>query len=201
MGGFTPAELEGAAEEAYRRAGFELDEGIDPVELAEALLGDGCVRAVHAAALPGAAALARVGGEWRIYVRGLVSAQTQRWAVAHELGHLLLGADATEWACDAVAGALLAPRPAFTAVASTVGADWRTLASHFGSTESWAALRWGEVIREPVALVSPLSVRVRGDAFTWPETDSGIRALAACGHPTVSCVRLSDTRRVVLRAA
>lgn len=201
MGGFTPADLEGAAEEAYRRAGFELDEGIDPVGLAEALLGDGCVRAVHAAALPGAAALARVGGEWRIYVRGLASAQTQRWAVAHELGHLLLGADAPEWACDAVAGALLAPRRAFAIVAATVGADWRALASHFGSTESWAALRWGEATREPVALVTPLCVRVRGDCFAWPETDSGIRALAAAGRLGLSCARLSDARRVVIRPA
>jgi hypothetical protein len=198
----TPEELEGVALALYRQAGLDADAPTDPVDLAERLLGEGCVRLVHSGALPGTAALARVAGDWRIYVRSRASATRQRFAVLHELGHFALGASASEEACDAVAAALLLPRPAFRAAARELGADWPALAARFGCSESAAALRWGEVIGDPLALVAPLTVRVRGLPWGWPPHEHAIRELAAGPRPGLASTRLrDDRRRLVLRAA
>lgn len=200
-GELSAADVEGVAECAYKRAGLDTGEAADPIELAEALLGAGAVRAVHAGALPGVASLARVGATWRIYVRGRAGERSQRFAVLHELGHYLVGLDAPEPLCDAIAGALLAPRRAFQRAACELGPDWSALADRFGASESWAALRWGEVVGEPLALVAPLRVRVRGDGYVWPEPDE-IRALARAPRPGLAAAKLrDDARRVVIRAA
>lgn len=198
----SPEELEGVALALYKQAGLEPDTAADPVDMAERLLGDGCVRLVHSSALPATAALARVGAEWRIYVRSLAPAPRQRFAVLHELGHYALGAGATEEGCDAVAAALLLPGPAFRAAALELGADWPALAAQFGCTESAAALRWGEVIGAPLALIAPLTVRVRGLPWAWPAEETAIRALATAPRPGLATARLrDDRRRVVVTAA
>ncbi len=64
-------------------------------------------------------------------------------------------------------------------------------------------LRIGEVTAEPVALVSPKLVRVRGDDWGWP-SEREIRRLSrgADGPQLLRIVRLTDDpRRVFLRAA
>lgn len=198
----SPEELEGVALALYRRAGLEPDTPADPVELAERLLGEGCVRLVHSGALPGTAALARVVGCWRVYVRSRASAERQRFAVLHELGHYALGLSAREADCDAVAAALLLPYPAFRRAAIELGADWSALAARFDCSESAVALRWGEVVGDPLALVAPLTVRVRGLPWGWPQHDHAIRELAAAPRPGLASTRLrDDQRRMVLRAA
>src|SRR5690606_30327780 len=107
-------------------------------------------------------ALAVVEGERRIYVRRGLSAARQRFAVAHELAHwalgLLSGSEA-EARCDALAACLVAPRRAFQRALRDTDC-YGELAELFGSTESCVALRLGEVTGEPVALVTPSSVRV-----------------------------------------
>lgn len=198
--GFSAAEIEGAAESVYAQARRDPDLAADPIELAEALLGAGSVRLVHAAALPGLASLARVGLEWRIYVRSSASEQRRAFAVLHELGHYVLGIDAGEGACDALAAALLLPRRAFMRAARELGADWPALASRFGCSESAVALRWGEVVSDPLALVAPRSVRIRGADWAWPH-EPGVRALARKPGPGLARARLTDdARRIVLRA-
>jgi hypothetical protein len=200
VGELTPEEIEGSVEATYRRAGLELDEPAHPVDIAEALLGEGCVRGVHAGALPGAGSLARFQGRSWIFFRSSLPVVRLPFVVAHEIGHFVLGAEAPEWACDAFAGALLAPRRAFMRATQELGADWSALSRRFGCTESWAALRWGEVIGEPLALVAPVTLRVRGEPYGWPEEPTKLRALAAADRPGLRKARLrDDPRRVVLR--
>lgn len=199
--GFSAEEIEGVAAALYKRAGFDDGEPANAVSLAEALLGPGRVRRVHAGAMAGAAALARVGGDWRIYVRSSVPAHQIAFAVLHELGHWEFGPGAPESACDALAAALLLPRRAYLHAAREIGTDWQALAACFQCSESAVSLRWGEVVGEPLALVSPLRVRVRGADWGWP-TERGIRELARSPRPGIASAPLSDDRRrFVVRSA
>lgn len=201
-GFFEAADIEGTANALLLRAGLQPDEAPAPLRLAEALLGPGAVRLVHAGALPGVAALARWGGRWRVALRSTAPRQAQGFAVLHEIGHWALGADAPEAACDALAAALLLPRRAYLAAAREHGADWPALAARFGCSESAVALRWGEVVGEPLALVAPVRVRVRGEPWGWPPAEEQIRELARAPRPGLASARLSDDRRrVVVRAA
>ena len=201
MAGDIEADIEGTAEALYRAAGLDTGEAADPVDLAERLLGTGAVQLVHARALPGTASLARVKSSWRIYVRSRASESLQAFAILHELGHYALGLDAPDARCDAVAAALLLPRRAFQRAAVERGADWSALAAHFRCTESAVALRWGEVLGTPLALVAPLKVRVRGEPYGWPESEQGLRSLARTDRPGLARARLrDDARRVVVKA-
>lgn len=200
MGGFSPADLEGEAEATYRRLGLDPAEPTDPVTIAELILGPGSVRSVRASALPGFAALVRVSSSWRIYVRESVPRDRRSHAVAHELGHAVLD-DASEADCDLFGAALLAPRRAVVRALRHVGADWSALAHIFGISQTCAALRLSEVNGQPIALVAPRRVRVRGEDFAWPETEEEIRRLVNVGHQSVERFQLTDEpRRFVLCA-
>jgi hypothetical protein len=202
MDDFSPENVEGRASVLYERAGLDDGEQARSSLLTERLLGRGTVRLVHAAALPGVAALARVGPEWRIYVRASAPPQLRDFAILHELGHWSLGVDATEEHCDALAAALLLPRRAYLRAARELGPDWPALAECFGCSESAVSLRWGEVVGEPLALVAPSRVRVRGPAFSWPAEERAFRALARAPRPGLVAARLhDDQRRVVLSAS
>jgi hypothetical protein len=176
------------------------------VWLAKRLLGETAVRLVSPDALPGDAALARVDGETRIYLRTGLSQTRLRFAVAHELAHWALDIGSAsldgEQLCDALAAALVAPRPAFHGALRDVGERYPVLADRFGTSESCIVLRWGEVTGTPTALVTPSSVRVRGGAFDWPDED-GIRALAMAprGAGIRRAVLGDDQQRVALIAA
>lgn len=200
----TLEDIEGEAGVLYRSTGFELDEPAPMLELARRALGRGCVLQVHARAIPGDACLATVGGERRLYLRRGLSPERARWAIAHELGHWALGVDSSsrenEDNCDALAAALVAPRAAFRAALRECGDRYHKLAVWFQTTESCAALRLGEVTGDPLALIAPARVRVRGSEFVWPG-EAELRQLAA--KPRVPGVRKArlrdDQRRVAMR--
>lgn len=192
MGGFSPADLEGEAEAIYRRLGLDTSDPVDPVAIAEGLLGPGTVRAVRASALPGAAALVMVNGEVRIYVREKLPAERRAHLVGHELAHHVLGPNASESACDYLGAAIIAPRPAVMLALRRVGRDWSELARIFGSTQTLAALRTSEATGAPLALVAPRRVRVRGEAWAWPESEGEIRKLASRGHSAIDVAQLTD---------
>lgn len=202
MGGIpTEQDIEGDALALIRRAGFDDDETPHPAAVAECTLGLGSVRAVHAHALPGVAALARVYGQPRIFVRVRADVSLQRWAIAHELGHLVLGIDAPEPVADRFAACLVMPRRAFVAAVRIVGADWQELAARFVCSQSAVALRYGELIQQPLVLVTPRSVRVRGEPWGWPSSDA-LRRIARKQMPGLARATLTDdARRVVLRSA
>lgn len=194
-------ELEGIADAAYRAASLDPDRP-HITELARALLGPAAIqrgpRPVH-----GPAALIRVGDDWRIVLARSLPPLYAVFAVGHELAHWLLaqhGYDGNdeEAAADYLGAALLAPRRAFLAARRVLGDDLPALAKAFSTTETGAALRLGEVLRVPVAVVSPGLVRVRGpEGWNWPD-EATVRGWARVRTAGLRKVRLTDDPRRVM---
>lgn len=197
-------ELEGIAEAAYREAKLDLERP-HVTRLTRALLGSDAIQR-GPRPISGPAALIRVGDNWRIVLARALPPLYAVFAVGHELGHWLLArhgyaGDDEERAADYLAGALLAPRAAFIAARRAMGQDLPALAKTFSMTETGAALRLGEVVRVPLAVVAPATVRVRGpENWVWP-AESTLRSWAKRAMPGLRKVRLTDDpRRVVLEA-
>jgi hypothetical protein len=202
------------------QAGFDLDDVPSATELAEGLgavdvlevrdvevCGMGGVEWLRADGMPGG----DVGSRWRPLVRRGLSFVERRFTVLHEIAewHLRANLRIEPWCCkvkeaicDAIAGALLAPRRAFRRAVEHVGDGLEALAAGFQASETAMALRLGEVLLHPVAVISPKLVRVRGSDWGWPPAEQ-IRqraALPSCERIRRECLR-DDTARVVLRAA
>jgi IrrE N-terminal-like domain len=196
----STSDLERLAVDTYRRHGFDPARPVSPVRLARQWLGPHAVTTVrHSAGWR--AMLYRVGGATRIAVRAGLPAAYARFVVAHELAHVLLGtghAPALERACDALAAALTAPRPAVEALRAELGEDFAAHAAEVGATETWAALRLAEVDGTPRAVVTPQRVYAVG---TWPP---GLEARQLARAPRRGVVRRAlsdDPRRLVLDVA
>ncbi len=112
-----------------------------------------------------------------------------------------MGCDATESKCDALAAALLAPRAPVLAAVARHGFRLPRLARCFGTTESCIALRVGEVTGQPLALITPTAIRLRGGEYSWPN-EPRMRELVLSARPIgLRRCRLSDdNERAVLRA-
>lgn len=201
------ADIEGTADALYRAAGFDTTEPIAPMRLARSLLGDGAVLTVRNVSLPGDAVLVRVGADWRIYLRAGASLERRRFAVAHELAEWHLARTGyrendREEIADALGAALLAPRQLFLRFQRHTGARWPALAHALATSETCVALRHGEVTGEPLAVVAPRTLRVRGDDFVWPDAEQLRRLVAGRLPEGLRRDRLrDDPRRVVVRAA
>lgn len=171
--------------------------------LARALLGpDAIVRGPRPLHAP--AALVRVGDAWRIILSRSLLPLYALFAVGHELGHWLLArhgydGDDEERAADYLGAALLAPRRAFLAARRALGDDLPALADALSMTETGAALRLGEVLGVPLAVVAPARVRVRGPKeWVWPD-EGTLRRWARRPAPGVRKTKLrDDPRRVML---
>jgi hypothetical protein len=202
--GIDPEDLEGEAEAAYRAAGLDIADSVEPIWLARQLLGGDAVVGVHSLMQPGGGCLVRVHGKPRIYFRSRLPQQRRDFVIAHELAHHLLGERAgdeheTETACDALGAMLIAPRRAFQEALRWYGERFPALAEHFASTESLVALRFGEVTRVPLALVAPRSVRVRGERCEWPN-EATLRSKSLQLKPTLRKATLrDDPKRFALR--
>lgn len=137
----------------------------------------------------------------RAIISNLIHPVVER--VGRTLGHWLLrrhgydGAD--EAAADYLGAALIAPRAAFVRAHRVHGDGLDKLADAFGTTETGAALRLGEVLRRPLAVVAPKTVRVRGpEEWTWPD-EATLRRWARNPRPGLRKAKLGDDpRRVVL---
>ena len=185
----------------YERAGFDQAEPPGPSRIAAAL-------GIQIATAPkrgawGHGCLVRLSGQWQVWLAPGLPAQHKAFAIAHELAEWAFrdsGIDELEPLCDATAGAILAPRKAFASVTGHAP-DFAALAKMFRTTESCVALRFGEVVGHPLALVSPRLVRVRGEDWCWPD-EQGIRRLVSRPNKNVRVVSLSDDRerRVILAA-
>lgn len=197
-------EVAGVADAILRAAGYEDDDVPSALRLAERLLGAGCVVRVPGGGVGAPAALAWLHGQPVIQLRGRMSPETARFLVLHELAEWWLGRGGydgqdVEQACDAIAAALTTPRRAFRSAVASVGESYARLARAFTTTESVVALRVGEVLHEPVALVTPRNVHARGPEWGWPDAET-VRRVARTGRPGLRRVRLGDDpRRVVLR--
>ncbi len=185
----------------YRHAGLEQTDGVAPSALISALLGAGSIRWLGHPWIPEGGSLVRVGDRWRVYLRRDLPLAQVRFVALHELAHWALGPGATEDECDALAARLLAPAPAFERALCETGPSYTRLARWFGCTETFAALRYGEVTEEPLVVVAPANVRIRGREYSWPsepELRGLVRGRAVRG---VRKARLrDDPMRVALRA-
>lgn len=188
------------AERLYRRAGLDIAAGAPPSALVRGLLGRAALRWLDDPWIPGGGALARVGDQWRVYLRRDLPLSQVRFIALHELSHWALGPGATEDECDALAARLLAPRPAFERALLETGPSYTRLARWFGCTETFAALRFGEVTEEPLVVVAPANVRIRGRSYSWP-SEPELRGLVKAHRlPGLSKATLrDDPMRTALR--
>lgn len=194
-------ETDAWAAHVYGLAGFDGSEPVSPVKLGKAILGPESLRIVPHAALPGDAKLAVVNGVTFIFARKGLTRERLLFGVAHELAELVLRGhiDPTiEDACNAIAGAILAPRKAFASVLRAVGEDFTQLALPFHLTETGAALRLGEITDRPLVAISPQLVRVRGRDWSWPPEEEIRRIARGPSRPGVRKVQLTDDRRRVV---
>lgn len=198
--------LEGVAVATYERLGLDPCRPVSTFQIARLLLGAHAI--VRPALMIGApAALIVVDGARRIAIKKSVPLRYARFFVGHELGHLLLeeegyvGED-IEACCDYLGAALMAPRPAVRALQGAFGFDLPGIAEAVGSTQTWAALRIGEVLRVPLAVVAP-TIRVRGpDEWVWPDEQT-LRQWARVRRLPRGLARTrltDDERRVVIVA-
>lgn len=196
----TTEGLEREAARLYAAAGEGIAGGTSPARLVRGLLGADSIRWLGEPWIPGGGSIARVGRRWRIYLRKDLPLAQLRFVALHELSHWALGPGATEDDCDALAARLLAPRPAFERALATVGPSYPRLARWFGCTETFAALRYGEVTEEPLVVVAPANVRIRGREYSWP-SEIELRGLAKARRlPGLSRATLrDDPMRVALR--
>lgn len=184
--------------ELYERAGFDPDEPVLMQRLAAAL---GIrVTIVRAPAFPGDGALVTLGNEVTIQIRGKVSLERKRFALAHEIAEWALRDivdEQIETACDALAAALLAPRRAFLRAAYAVGeTNFEQLAFSFGLTQTAAALRSAETGGFALALLRPGLLRVRGpDNFVWGSEAEMKRWAAGTPRPGLRKVPITDDDR------
>jgi hypothetical protein len=195
-----------AVEEIYRRARLDPARIVGSVRLAVALLGERCIRLADRRELPGRSALAWAGRHPVIHLRRDLTPRQVNHAVAHELGEWLLrtwryrGREAENLA-GRIGAALCVPREAFHVAWQDVGDDLSELSRAFTVSESLIALRIGECIGYPTALVTPRRILTRGFPWKWPTAREDWRALVA-GTPAAGIVRLRvhDARgRLVLR--
>ena len=148
------------------------------------------------------AELAMVHGEFRIALRQRIGPEAERWFLLHELGEWRLKQldyreDDIELVAEAIAAALVLPREAYRIELREHGRHFRSLARAFLTPETAAALRLGEVTGEPVAVIAPARIRVRGDEdWVWPPEEQ-LRWIAAARQmpPGVRRVVLTDDRR------
>jgi len=197
-----PQEIEGEAEAMLRSAAMDPREDVPMARLAR-VLGVEVVRS-SAAPFPGNAALVRFGAVWRVYLRCRLSTTQARFAVAHELAEWWLrrrgyAGENVEEVANRLGAALIAPRPRVARLARFIP-TFAELAAELESSESLAALRVGEATGEPIALVSPSRVRVRGDAWSWPPEAELQRARRGAVPRGLVKVELEERGRVVLRA-
>lgn len=212
-------DLEDLAVATYMRHGFDPCEPASPAMLARAILKTEkpleFVRWIAAGtgARHAHGALFRFDGQRRIAVaRGSSPAMKvhptrlrgayQVFAICHELAHVILeeegyAEDRLEDSCDYLGACLLAPRPAMRKLHASFGLQLGLIADMTASTETWAALRLGEVLNVPLAQLQPMKVRYRGGAQQlelFTDEESLRRWARSQTRPGLVRVRIGDAR-------
>jgi Zn-dependent protease with chaperone function len=169
----SPAELEACeanVETLYRRARAGPGEVWRPSKMALALFGAPGV--VFRAGIPELGWLARRGASRVVVVQGGLSRPILEWVVGHELGHWVRGSahgdPLEELRCDYIGAAIQMRRAVFLARAKAVKGNLAQLAFDFGTTQTSAALRLGELTARGVAVVLPERIYTRGSLTNEP---------------------------------
>jgi hypothetical protein len=198
-------DLEALAVEAIEAVNEDPERPPSAFRLARAHLGAGSVDRPRMMVGPPAVTF-EVAGQQRIAIKASVPLEYAHFCCAHELGHVLLARagfrgplDEEEVCANYLGAALLMPRPAVRSFYRAEGLSPRRLAKVIVCTQTAAALRFGEVLMSPLAVVAPASVRVRGpEAWVWPDERTIRRWASGRPGPGVAKIRLTDQKRVAL---
>ncbi len=191
--GITTAEIEGECDALYRRAGVDPERDPGPLNLAFSLPG---VRVRFVRGLTSRGSVMRDGSGHLIELRSGQSPIALEFAAGHECGHIAREShhdDDPERACDQIAAALIAPRPAMFLLRLAFGLDLPRIARTLCTSQTVVARRFGEVFDEPCAIVSPGRVMRSHDGF--PDDSELRRIVVAGGVAGVRVIHLTDTRR------
>jgi hypothetical protein len=199
------ADLEGTALSIYAAADLDPEEPPSAHELAEALMGRGRVQ--YARGILGAGKYQRLpdGREW-IFLRPGLPELNEELTLFHELAERhFWGREQSEqieeW-CDQLAYRLRMPRPAFRSLVKHVGPDWRKLAAPWGASETAGAMRYLEVTGTPGLVITPQTIRARGEQFAWPDENEIRRLVRVRSLPNgIERHRISDRRGSVVLVA
>ncbi|MFA4900946.1 MAG: ImmA/IrrE family metallo-endopeptidase [Brevundimonas sp.] len=170
-------EIDRLSDDIYRSAHLDPSEPAPPNALCRHLFG----RVPEFARINCDASVALVRGQWRLFVRRGLPVSRLRFAVLHEVAHIIYWGcgmvhDDLEARCNRLGAALAVPRLAFLRAAHR-SHDVAHLAEAFGATQSLVLLRWGECEGKPIALIEPSAVHTRGRKYPWPD-EHGLRLLA-----------------------
>lgn len=171
-----PGDIEGLAIDTYRLAKLDPSVPVSASRLARILHGPEVI--TRGAPFAGArlASSGEFAGKVRIYVSRHLPLRRAHHAIGHELAHVIVRRTCSrieelEAACDHLGAALMAPRPAASALHRAVGVDLARMADAMVATETCAALRLGEALGLPLVSFGA-RVRVRGpEAFEWPPVE------------------------------
>jgi hypothetical protein len=195
-------DLEGLALLPYQEKGIDPEDPPPVFDLIRAWLG---VSVERPTVLAGKLATSFViDGHDAIAVKSRLPIEYAHFYAAHELAHVILRrvraiAPEDEAAADYLGAALMMPRAFVRAVFRRDGYSPIALAESIVCTQTASALRLGEVLRVPMAAISPALVRVRGpESWVWPDEEI-VRRWARRPRPGVTKKRLTDQRgRVAL---
>lgn len=197
---FDGIDPEAEGEAIHVMAGSDPTDPEGPVWLAPRLMQTKVVR-VEGMLCYGDGYLETVRGKLTVCVRRSIPVNTPRFdfAVAHEvaewhLRRLRFFSERREDAANAIAAAILAPRPAYRAAVRDHGTHFGELAADFRLSQVCAALRFGETMGRPIAVVTPAQVRIRGEGWAWPASERAIRRLDLALVPELVRVDLTDAR-------
>ncbi len=195
----SPSDAERLADAILDEAGVDPSQCTPTPEIARRILGPSAVQIVPRSALRSLGALTRTGDRWRVVLRRGLPPELIGHVVGHELAHWAgrrHGVQLDEEDCDWIGAALVVPKRFVRSVIIDRVAD---VAKEASTTQSLVALRVGEALEVPLALVAPLRIRVRGpEEWHWPDADT-IRRWARRPVDVVRPIRLTDGSGRVVR--
>jgi len=179
------SDLEGEA--AWLLRDFDLRKPPGARAVVQRHLGPGALRTAGNLVGADAKLLPDLHGRTLIFVRSKLEPAAFRWAVLHEVAEWHLQrvgyrGENVELAAELLTAALVVPRESYKVALRLHGEEWEQLALGFATTQTCIALRHGEVTGEPLAVVAPLTVRVRGEEWAWPD-ERELRRVARAGRP------------------
>jgi hypothetical protein len=187
-------EIERLGESVLREAKMRPTEPADALKLARRIVGP--VMRLESNGLPSEVMLCCVHGQHRVYVRGEVSPLRLAWSLVHETAEFVLRRldyrePDVEDVANRLAAALRAPQRFAEQACRARGPRWTQLALDFGSSESCAALRYGEVMGAPLALLTATKLaRYRGNWFGECPSEEKLRSRQP--GPRIVKARLRD---------
>ena len=195
-------DVEGNAAGIFELAKCDPSDPVGPASLIRRILGrDGLEFIDRSKMRTSVAKLCKVNGAFRVYAANGTDDADLAFNLSHELAEWLYWNEADnekERACDALAAALVAPRPAFLRMLRVVGEDFGSLAHAFGSTPTSMAMRLGETTQRPVVVITRTHHFIRGREWRW-QPEAELRRIAkAGGCPGIKSASLERKRTALL---